>query len=386
MPGSPMSSHSQRNPIESSVHSSLSNSQRRHVEHRVHSMSSTSSSLPRTPVESGIQPMFNEPMAQPTRRSVTPPNALNPPPNNRSISLPSDSSTQVIQLLHQLQAITGSHRDDPVSVLSASLERIQMLQAQAVLMERRLHDSSLSCAEAEQRALASESRARQSEEVVKAVWSFSTNLQAIQQTSFPSSTESSSRVNTPTYTSERSLEHTTTWPTDSLHNLDSMPASASAMDQSMNLSSFLSQSSTQAAVNVPITAIVDSTGTVVQCSSSFAELFGFNYFLSHSPPGVYNLSSLAPRDVQDVVQLLQQARHLTQSTEPSLSCILTVDGWKRLATVLMSLRRVNSNDYVSIPMPNEQLFWASFDVLSVVDAPEHQSLPAGRSHPSRSFP
>lgn len=309
---------------------------------------------------------------------------MNPPNNLRSASLPTDSSTHVIQLLHQLQGMVGSLRDDPVSVLTTCVERIELLQAQCVVLERRVSDSTISCAEVEQRAMEAEQRVLETEnqlqhnhKVIEGLLAVASPNQPSSRSSPSSTTDTLSRSQTPSYTPEQANgRHLQTFPQDS--NMTNLPFVRQSSGSTLKSdSSHMTGAST-------ISCVVDRAGNVIQCSAGFADLFGFNYFRARSHPGVYNMFTLAPLNHEGLSRILQQSSMMSADSSP-LNCILAVEGWYNISTVVMSLRPMRPEEAIA-SQPHDTLYWAWFDVVGTREINDNQSSPVGRTHPSMSYP
>jgi hypothetical protein len=313
---------------------------------------------------------------------------MDPPSNHESISLSSDSCTHVIQLLHQLQSMCGATREDPITVLTACVERIELLQAQCTVLERRLQDSTLSCSEAEIRAQQSEIQYEHCQKVIQSLMTVALPTHPASRASPSTSADSTSRSHTPSYTPEqRQLTpeqhyrgHIRPPPVDIPSHQSMSPLMHTHFARQSSDTTSMSES-TQSRSEL-IAAVVDQAANVIQCSSSFAELFSFNYFRSRSSPGVYNLFTLAPLGVDSIARLLEQTRsHHVFDSRP-LTCIIAVEGWSKISTVVMSLRAAMPNE-VSGARSHEGMLWATFEVVGTTQPDVH---PSGRATPSRSFP
>lgn len=273
-------------------------------------------------------------------------------------TIASQQAVQLSQMMRQLQVITGTVRPEPLNVLQCTLEHIQLLQTQCKLLEQRLNDCVIRCAEAEQRA-------ERSEGVIKAVCTFSNNLQITPVSDSSPFSSSPSLIRSPSSAFLTAVNnHSQDEPVDQSSPSSTEPTRpTSALNQSQTITQPSNPTSSPTPSPSSITALLDAVGAVVRCSISFAELFGFNYLFSPSPPGTYNIFSLVPRNTQEVASILQQA--VVSSTVES-SCVLVVDGWSKQATVLMTVRPAGSQEGAS-DNHAQPLLSANFQILRLVD-------------------
>lgn len=293
-------------------------------------------------------------------------NQLRHPLNTHLLGQSNDSSsntTRVNDLLNQLRLITSPLTNSPVAILQASLERIQSLTQRCSHLEQE-HAKVI---QAFQKLVAVEQEAERNRTMITssistAVSSTATSpiiepLKEMRNSTPHSMMGSSTHLSalaTQSALSRRSSAD------DALSDLSADASLCGSMSPPASRSSS-TRSAVPTAASTPALATISSNGSIIGCSQSFAELFGFSYLFSRSIAGVYNLFTLIPDSATQIRSAIEQALEA-----PPSQAIIQVQWWLKNCQVLMVLSPM-SNPPADLPSNDSSTtcFSASFRVIQM---------------------
>lgn len=296
------------------------------------------------------------------------------PPQHQSSQA---QAARFAELLNQLRIITSTSSSSPVVILQASLDHITSLQGRCSQLEQEYTKA----LDAFQKLVAVEQEAERNRSLIASLLSNGASaavspLMAASPTDPLSDRDRLSRHSTP-----HSLTRSATHPVSLMHHSSTLSRQSSSTqdemsDYSADVTGSVSPQTRRASLNTavptaastPAFATISTNGSIIGCSQSFAELFGFSYLFSRSISGIYNLFTLVPESAAHIRQAIDQALE-----SPPAQAIIHVQWWLKNCAVMMVLSPMqNSPDITGSPGaisdPSTPCLSATFRVIQMSNA------------------